>query len=334
METIKTVILDTSVSVEDIASAHTRISPYINETNLYRAEWLEKHLNLDHPVYLKLENEQVTGSFKPRGAFNALLLLSDQEKDNGVITRSSGNFAQAVSYASNQLGIKATVVMPTTTPQAKVHGSKKHGATVIQFGTTHKEGTEKVASLVNEKGYTPLHPFDSLPVIAGQGTIGLEIAKSLSSIGTLICPVGGGGLLGGISIALKHIFPSVQIIAAEPIQANAFLNSFQKKELQEIDTPKSIADGLLAPKVGDHNWEILKNTVDKAVSVSEDNILDAMRLIADNMKGMSIEPSGAVSIAALISLSKTDHKITGPLVCVVSGGNVDKNKFPQIFSKL
>ncbi|NQY75283.1 MAG: pyridoxal-phosphate dependent enzyme [Candidatus Margulisbacteria bacterium] len=233
---------------------------------------------------------------------NAILLLSNQEKSQGVITRSSGNFAQAVSYASNKLGVKATVVMPTTAPKTKVDGTKNYGATVIQFGTTHKEGTEKVNILVGKNGYTPLHPFDLPPVIAGQGTIGLEIIEVLHNIGTLICPVGGGGLLSGVSIAIKDRAPSTQIIAAEPEKADDFFQSFYKKELQEISPPKSIADGLLATKVGKHNWEILKNTVDETIVVSETSILEAMHLTVTNMQGMSIEPSGAVSIAALISL--------------------------------
>ena len=324
-----------SVTVNDILSARNRILPYIRETNLYRARWLENHLNLDQPVYLKLENQQITGSFKPRGALNAILLLSNQEKSQGVITRSSGNFAQAVAYASNKLGVKATVVMPITAPKTKVNGTKNYGATVIQFGTTHKEGTEKVKSLVNENGYTPLHPFDSPSVIAGQGTIGLEIIEELPNPGTLICPVGGGGLLGGISIVIKDKSPSTQIIASEPHQANDFFKSFEKKELKEIASPNSIADGLLATKVGQHNWEILKNTVDKAIVVSENDILKSMCLTVTHMPEISIEPSGAVSIAALISLArKTPDKIKGPLVCIISGGNVDKNQYPQIFSKL
>jgi threonine dehydratase len=326
------IILNYSISITDIDSAKLRINTYINETPLIRAAWLEEKLACSQSIYLKLENKQVTGSFKARGAFNAMLLLTDAQKERGVITRSSGNFAQAVSYAANKLSVKATIVMPENAPKTKVEGTKKYGATVVLFGKTHKECSEKVAELAKESGATLLHPFDYPAVIAGQGTMALEILDDLPEMATFICPVGGGGLLGGNSLAIKSKSRTCNVIAAEPELAKDFFLSFQNKAHQEVAPPVSIADGLLAAKVGNHNWPILRDTVDSVHLVSEEEILSAMKLLVSNMPGAVIEPSGSVSVAALINLlNSSQDQLKGPIVCVISGGNVDKDKFPTIY---
>lgn len=301
--------------------ASVRIAPFTSKTPLLHSELFDDLLGLSG-VFLKCENFQVTGSFKPRGAFNAIIQKGGHCQN--YICRSSGNFAQAMAYAGKKLHCGITVVMPETAPKIKIENTKNHSANVILCGTSHREGYRKVEELVAKSGDIPVSSFDDLDVIAGQGTIALEIHEDLPSVRHFFCPVGGGGLLAGCADALKQLIPEVEVIAAEPEGSPDFSLSFEKGSPVEIRNVNTIADGLRTLKVGNHNWPLLQKNVDSVQLVSDEEIVKAMKLIFD-VFGIVVEPSGAVSVAALI---KSDPKqLTGDVVCILSGGNVDRDKF-------
>lgn len=298
-----------------------RIAPYTTKTPLLHSEVFDDLLGHSQ-IYLKCENFQVTGSFKPRGAFNAALQKGAHGQQ--FICRSSGNFGQALAYAGKKLHCSITVVMPENAPKIKIQKAKKNGATVILCGTTHQEAYKKVEELVSKGGGVPISPFDDLDVIAGQGTIALEVYEDLPSASHLFCPVGGGGLLAGCGDAIKQLIPNIEVIAAEPEGAADFSLSFKKGTPVEIENVDTIADGLRSPKVGENNWPLLKECVDSVQLVSDEEIKKAMKTVFD-IFGMVIEPSAATSVAALM---KTDpKKISGDVVCILSGGNVDRDQF-------
>ncbi len=269
-------------------------------------------------IYLKPENLQVTGAFKIRGAYNKISKLSEEEKKRGVIASSAGNHAQGVAYAAQKLGIKATIVMPKTTPLIKVAATKSYGANVILHGDYYDEAYAKAKELQKENNYVFVHPFDDLDVIAGQGTIGLEILEDLKDVDCIIVPVGGGGLISGIAAAVKAINPEVKIIGVEPEGAKAMKKSIEKNTVVNLDTVKTIAEGVAVKKPGDITFEIIKNYVDEIITVSDFDIMEAFLVVLEKQK-LIAETSGVLPLAALKKISDKNKKI----VCVVSGGNID-----------
>ena len=311
------------MQLSDIHKARDLIQPYIQKTPLVHAKIL------DRPgvrLFLKCEHLQVSNSFKARGAFNVLLNLNNEDKKRGVITRSAGNFAKALSLAGQILKIPVTIVMPLHAPEVKKEGVVKHGAKIILHGTSHAESQAKVDEIAKQEGLLTLSPYNHRDVIIGQGTLGPEIQEQLPSVSHYIAPIGGGGLMGGSSFALKKLDPKIHIIGVEPIDAGDYFLSCQQGKKVVLEKPKSIADGLLAPTVGDLNWPLLQANVDRPILVSEEEIIEAMRFLYTKL-GMIVEPSGAVSVAAF--LFHPELSLQGDIVALISGGNVDLDKFYQ-----
>lgn len=269
-------------------------------------------------IYLKPENLQVTGAFKIRGAYNKISRLSEAEKKRGVIASSAGNHAQGVAYAAQKLGIKATIVMPKTTPLIKVAATKSYGANVVLHGDYYDEAYARAKELQEENNYVFVHPFDDLDVIAGQGTIGLEILEDLKDVDCIIVPVGGGGLISGIAAAAKSINPEVKIIGVEPEGAKAMKKSMEKNTVISLDTVKTIAEGVAVKTPGDITFEIIKDYVDEIVTVSDFDIMEAFLVVLEKQK-LIAETSGVLPLAALKKINDKNKKI----VCVISGGNID-----------
>lgn len=312
------------LSSEDIVAAAKRISLHIVRTPLIRAHEIEKQYGLDYPIFLKCEQFQRTRSFKERGAYNALLQQSQDILKQGVVTRSSGNFAQAFACASERLGIAAHIVMPTSAPKVKVANTMRWNPEVILHGTTHVEGMAKVQELIRERNYYYISPFDDRQIIAGQGTAAKEITEDCHHpISQFYCAVGGGGLMAGCALWMRSVNPRTEVVAVEPETANDFSLSFAKKTLMSINAPKSIADGLLTPSVGKENWPILRDCVDSVDTVTEDQIRESIYLLG-TFQNIVVEPSGATAFAALKQrLERGLKPPEGAVVCMVSGGNVD-----------
>ena len=306
------------ITLSDVQAAHGRLHGIAQHTPLILSEALTA--SAGHPVYLKAENLQVTGAFKIRGAYNKISSLSDVEKARGVVAHSSGNHAQAVACACQLLGIKAVVVIPQNAVEAKVRATQSRGAEIIRCGPTLDERDDAVRRLHEQYGYTVVHPFNDPLIIAGQGTAGLEIMDDLPDVQTILVPVGGGGLISGIAIAAKERDRRVKVVGVEPAGANDALQSLRQGHLVSLDKTDTIADGLRAQHLGGLTYEIMRRYVDDIVTVSDDDILEAVRLLLYQDR-LVVEPSGAVAAAALHLRRAGDIK--GPAVAVLSGGNID-----------
>jgi threonine dehydratase len=311
------------MQLQDFLQAKDRISPYLKPTPLFKSEKLQKRLDFKGSIYLKLDCEQPTGSFKVRGAFNVLLQLALEQ--NKVVAFSSGNFAQAVAYGSKELGKKATIVMPKNAPHKKIEGTKQFGADIVFSGERHEDGDAIVKDLAEKEGFTILHPFNNYHTIAGQGTVALEILAENDRFQHFFCPVGGGGLLSGAASVLKAKQPSIKTYGVEPSGANDFYLSFQEKKHIALEKTNTIADGLRAVSVGKLNYPILISTVDQALVISDEDIIHAMGLLWEEHQ-MVIEPSGAVGLAGFLSLQKN---LEGDVVILITGKNVDEDAFKK-----
>ncbi len=317
------------LQLNDFKAARSLIKPYIKRTSLKRCKELERFLDASHPIFLKLENEQLTKSFKVRGAFNALLSLTPSEKMKGVVTRSSGNFAQAIAYAGELLGIKVRVVMPTHVPEIKKLETQKYNPELILAGTTHEEGEAVVETLRLETGAIKLSPYNHMDVIKGQGSIALEVYEELPKMRHFFCPIGGGGLMSGCAAALKMLSSSIETVGIEPEGANDYyLYRLQGHEvtLKSIDT---ICDGLRAPRVGELNRPILDKYVDRVSIISDAMVIKAMKWLRDQY-GMRVEPSGAASLAGLF---ESTQSLRGDSVCVISGANITETYFNELVER-
>lgn len=309
-----------------VQEAEQRIAPYLKPTPMVRSESLEKTLNYNGRIFFKCECDHPTGSFKVRGAFNNMLQLTEEEKRRGVITRSSGNFAQAVAYSASRLDVKATIVMPKNAPKTKLRGTESFGAKIIPSSPNHEEGEAIVEKEARDRNLVKLHPFNSIRTMAGQGTAALEVLEQVATIAHFFCAIGGGGLLSGCALTLKEKKGNVTVHGIEPLGASDYFESRAKGELvawQKIDT---IADGLRSSSVGDLNYPILNKYVDHVSIVTDEEIKKAMKLLFEKMH-VVIEPSGAVSFAGFIKAKDT---ISGDVVILLSGKNVDMDSFEAI----
>lgn len=313
------------LTLTDIVDAKVRITKFLTPSPLLRCVNLEKKLGYEGKIFLKLDCEQPTGSFKVRGAFNNLMQFTPVERKKGVVTRSSGNFAQAVSYAANKLKMSAIIVMPEDAPNTKVEGTKKWGAEVILSGTSHAEGENAVKKLIEDKGLIPVHPYNDYRTMAGQGTAALEILEQCPEIEHFFCPIGGGGLMSGCSVAFKEIDKSIYTHGIEPEGAADYHASRQSGKREVWKKVETIADGLRAPTVGELNYPILNENVDDTDVVSESEIKSAMRDLYDSLE-LVTEPSGAVAYAGFLKRHKS---IKGDVVIFVSGKNVDPEPFKK-----
>ncbi len=309
------------VAWDDIASARTRISPHAHRTPILTSSSLD-HL-CDAQIHFKCENFQKTGSFKFRGAFNAVTCLDPEARARGVYASSSGNFGQALALAASIHGIPAHVVMPENSNPLKVAATKGYGARIIPCPPTHRGRTEVATRIGEETGAALVHSHDDLRVIAGQGTAAAELIEEASDLDLLLAPVGGGGLSSGTLIAARHLSPKTKVIGCEPAGADDAYRSLQEGRRITQFTPSTIADGLRTP-LGENTFAILKDGIDDIVIVEEHEILDAMRIVWERMK-IVIEPSSAVAVAPLVG-GKIDA--AGKRVGVIlSGGNVDFSVF-------
>jgi len=316
------------VSLENIKEAQKVLKPIIKSTCLLECKVLSKITGGN--VYLKTENLQLTGSFKIRGAFNKISKLTEVEKAAGVIASSAGNHAQGVALSATKLGIKSTIVMPATAPLSKVAATKNFGAEVVLHGSVYDDAYAKACEIQKETKATFLHPFDDKDVIAGQGTIGLEILEQLEDVDVVLVPIGGGGLLAGISTAIKAIKPSVKIIGVESANAPSMKSAIEKGEIYTIDSRATIADGIAVRRAGNLTFDIIKENVDEFVTVTEAEIARAVLLLLEKDKIVA-EGAGAVSVAALFN-SNLDLKDKN-IVSIISGGNLDVNLMERIINK-
>ena len=282
-------------------------------------------------LYLKPENQQPIGAFKLRGAYNKIASLSTDERKRGVISYSSGNHAQGVAYAARALGVKAVIVMPGNAPEIKSRATAALGAQIVFVGPGSEERKIKAEELAAQHGYIIVPPYNDEWIIAGQGTIGLEILEDLLEVGTVLIPVGGGGMASGVATAIKLSRPEVKVIGVEPelaADAQASLRAGKIVELSSKEVTRTLADGLRTQSIGPINFEHIKRYVDDIITVSEDHIRQAMRTLAKNRQTIA-EPSGAVAVAGFLfrkdQLPKTDLN-----VAVISGGNIE----PQMLTEL
>ncbi len=305
--------------VDDIINAEKQISPYINFQPLIYSSYFSEKFN--SKIFFKPENLQVTGSFKIRGALNKILSLNESEKKSGIITASSGNHALGVAFGAKLTGTKAVVVMPENAQKAKIEGVKILGADVVLFGQTPVERYEKVFQLQNEFGYTLIHSCDDSKVIAGQGTIGLEIMKDLNNADSVIVPLGAGALLAGIACAVKNYNPKIRVIGVEPDAIPRFTVSRKANKPQDVPYNPTIADGLRMTRTYPQLYEMIEKYVDEIISVSEEFIKQAAREVILNGR-LVVEPSGSIGLAAILSC-RLKLKMRRKNVIVLSGGNID-----------
>ena len=311
---------DPLVSLAEIEAARPLLDAQLRRTPLVTSQQLGERCGVR--LRFKAELLQKTGSFKPRGMLNCLQHLGAEEKSRGVVTMSAGNAAQALAFAAARLGIAATVVMPQQASRSKAAATEGYGARVLLHGGMH-DLLPKVQQLQREEGLTFVHPFDDLRVIAGHGTLGLELLEEGPAPDVVIVPVGGGGLLSGVAAALKQKRPATRIIGVEPEGAAALSRSLESGSPERIEQVQTIADGLAAPFAGAHCLRHAQAFVDEVVLVSDEEIASALRLILERCKLLA-EPAAAASFAALLH-----HKVkVAPdteVICVLSGGNVDRS---------
>src|SRR5580700_7496043 len=281
-------------------------------------------------VYLKLENLQMTGAYKERGALNKILLLSAEEKKRGVICASAGNHAQAVAYHATQRKIRSTIVMPTTTPMVKVAATQNYGGNVILHGVNYDEACEHALKLASEQGLTFVHAFDDVGVIAGQGTIGLELLEQCPQLEAVVVPVGGGGLIAGVACAIKEMRPEVKVVGVETARLPSMQLALEKRELVTIPAASTIADGIAVRRAGEVTFPLVSKYVDEIVTVEEEEIASAILTLLEREKTLA-EGAGAAGIAALLQ-HKT--KLNGQHTAVlISGGNIDVSLLSKIIER-
>ena len=306
----------TELTLENFEEAAEVVKRVTQETKLVYSKYFSEQTG--NKVYLKPENMQVTGAYKIRGAYYRISKLDKEDQEKGLITASAGNHAQGVAYAAKELGVKAVVVMPTTTPLMKVNRTKSYGAEVVLHGNVYDEACEHAYKLAEENGYTFIHPFDDLGVATGQGTIAMEIVKELPLVDYILVPVGGGGLATGVSTLAKMLNPNIKVIGVEPAGANCLQESLKNGEVTTLPSINTIADGTAVKTPGSKIFPYLQKNLDDVITVTDDELIVAFLDMVENHK-MVVENSGLLTVAALKHLDVKNKKI----VSVLSGGNMD-----------
>ncbi len=311
------------LGLADIERARDLIAGRVHVTPVFTAATVGDELGVR--LHLKAELFQKTGSFKPRGVFTKLLSMDPAELARGLVSLSAGNHAAALAYGATALGATATIVMPASAMPSKVAATRRYGGEVVQ---TDGSLLDTCLALQQERGLTLVHPFDDLAVMAGQGTVGLELLEQVPQPGTVVVPVGGGGLISGIAAAVKLRHPVVHVVGVEPEGADAMCRSIEQGAPAHLDRVDTIADGLAPPFAGEHTLRHVQQFVDEVVRVTDQDIAAAVRVLIQRCK-LAAEPSGAASLAALLS-----GKVTPPggsaVVCVVSGGNLEPDVLKQL----
>ncbi|MCI7790941.1 MAG: threonine ammonia-lyase [Lachnospiraceae bacterium] len=304
------------LTLEKFEEASEIVRKVTSETKLIYSEFLSNQTG--NKVYLKPENMQLTGAYKLRGAYYKISTLSPEEREKGLITASAGNHAQGVAYAAKKYGVKAVIVMPTTTPLMKVNRTKSYGAEVVLKGDVYDEACEYAYQLAEENGYTFIHPFDDPAVATGQGTIAMEIFKELPLVDIILVPIGGGGLATGVSTLAKLLNPKIKVIGVEPAGANCMQESLKKGEVVTLPGVNTIADGTAVKTPGKNIFPYIKQNLDDIITVPDEDLVVSFLDIVENHK-MIVENSGLLTVAALRYLNEKNKRI----VSILSGGNMD-----------
>ena len=312
------------IDLEAIRRAHERIRPHIHRTPVLTSARFDEASG--GSLFFKCENFQKVGAFKARGATNAVLSLDEETARRGVATHSSGNHAAALARAAKLRGIPAHIVMPSNTLKVKVRAVEGYGARIVFCEPNQQAREEACARVIAETGATLVHPFENEDVMAGQGTVAVELLEDVPDLDLLLCPVGGGGVLSGTAVAAKSLRPGIKVIATEPAGADDAAQSFHKHELIRQETKSTIADGLRTD-LGQPNFDLIQRYVDDIVTVTEENIVAAMRAIWETMK-IVVEPSGAVAYAAILE-GKVDCRAKRVGI-ILTGGNVDLDALPWL----
>jgi threonine dehydratase len=319
--------VDLEITVQTIQKARSVLSSVIHLTPLEYSKTFSEMVG--NEIYFKFENLQKTGSFKIRGAFYKISQLTPEQRGLGIVTASAGNHAQGVAFAARQYAVPAVVVMPKTAPQSKMRATEGYGAQVILHGSTYDEAYKKALEVVDEKKATYIHAFDDPDVIAGQGTVGLEVFDALPNPDAILVPVGGGGLISGLGIVAKALSPQTEIVGVQPTGAASSSLSWQTGVHQTIQSILTIADGLAVKSPGKLTFATMSRVVDRFVTVDEQAIKQAIHLLLERNKSL-IEGAGAVGLAAMLGqkLPYQGKKI----VIILSGGNIDVIKLVQHFT--
>ena len=309
------------ISIDDVRAAAERIAPLAHRTPLLRSRTLDARVGA--PVALKAENLQRAGAFKFRGACNAVAAL----RPDGVCSVSSGNHAQALALAAREHGTHATILMPRDAPASKRAATEGYGAEVLEFDRYSEDRDALVRELAAERSLTLVHPYDEPLVMAGQGTVGLELAAEVDDLDVVLVPCGGGGLLSGVATAIKALLPAARIVGVEPQASDDTARSLHAGERVTVEVSRTIADGQQVPTPGERTWPLIRALVDDVVTVSDAEIVEAMRLLFERMKVVA-EPSGATALAALLA-GRVELR-AGTVGVVISGGNVDAARFAAL----
>jgi threonine dehydratase len=317
------------VTLADVQAARGRIRDAVYLTPCARSEMLSRVSRCQ--AWLKLDHLQMTGAYKERGALNKLLTLGGPERARGLIAASAGNHAQAVAYHAGRLAVAATIVMPETTPIMKVANTRGHGARVVLHGSNYDEAYAEARRLEREEGMTFVHPFDDEVVIAGQGTVGLEVLEQVPDLDAVVVPVGGGGLVSGIAVAVKALAPSVRVVGVQTEALPCMQAALENDEIVTLEAASTIADGIAVKRAGEITFEHVRRLVDEIVTVSEEEIASAILYLLEKEKSV-VEGAGAVGVAAMMH-----HRlagIEGKRICaVISGGNIDVNVIARVIER-
>lgn len=304
------------MTLDKFEEASEVVKKVTSETKLVYSEYFSRQTG--NKIYLKPENMQYTGAYKVRGAYYKISTLSEEERKKGLITASAGNHAQGVAYAAQQYGAKATIVMPTSTPLIKVNRTKSYGAHVVLYGDVYDEACQKAYELAEKNGYTFIHPFDDLDVATGQGTVAMEIFKDLPLVEYILVPVGGGGLVTGVSTLAKLLNPKIKVIGVEPAGATCLKASLEAGKVVTLPSVSTIADGTAVKTPGEKIFPYLQENLDDIITVEDDELIVAFLDMVENHK-MIVENSGLLTVAALKHMDVRGKKI----VSILSGGNMD-----------
>jgi threonine dehydratase len=318
------------IQLADVLAARERVQMSINPTPLLRDDVLSKSLGT--PVYLKAECLQKSGSFKVRGAFNKISHLSAEERGRGVIAPSAGNHAQGVAMAAALHGVEATIVMPSFAPLTKIQATKSYGASVILHGSSFDDAAQHAKDLAQEHGYTYVHAFNDPQIIAGQGTLGLEVLEALPNVDVLLVPIGGGGLIGGVALAIKTLRPQTKIIGVQASGCSAVLPSLAAGAPVAVSVAQTIADGIAVKRPGDLTLPLIEAHVDEVLEVSDDEIARAIAHCVSSAR-LVVEGAGAAGLAALLA-GKVDFEAGQNICAVLCGGNIDGNLLARVLEQV
>ena len=315
------------VTFDDVVAAAARLDGVAHHTPVLTSRRIDELVGAE--VLFKAEHLQRVGAFKFRGGYNALSQFDDGQRAAGVVTFSSGNHAQAIALSARLLDIPATIVMPTDAPASKVAATRGYGAEIVPYDRYSQDRAAIGADLAAERGLTLIPPYDHPHIIAGQGTVGKELFEEVGDLDALFVCLGGGGLLSGVALATRALSPDCRLVGVEPVAGNDGLQSLERGELVTIDPPRTLADGAATPSLGHHTFAIIRRDVDAIVTATDDELVDAMRLVASTMKQV-VEPTGVLGLAAVLARRE---ELAGQRVgVVISGGNVDLDRYADLLA--